>query len=108
MESAGFQIIFCSYMYTFLFPILVLKSIKDKLFRRPAAFKSDIVMLPEPWNSLLAFWFGCEARVCARWGLPIGTSLVCIAVPRRCGARIETGPATRVEPHSEISENTGP
>ncbi|MBN1295186.1 class I SAM-dependent methyltransferase [bacterium] len=79
--TAGFTPVRISYMYAGLFPILIAKSIKDRLIRPPERFKSDIVMLPEPWNSLLTRWFRTEAEICDRFGLPFGTSVVCLAKP---------------------------
>lgn len=81
VENAGFTVHFTSYMYCGLFPVLVLKSIKDRFIPPPKTFKSDIVMLPEPWNSILAGWFSIEAWICSRFGLPFGTSVVCVASP---------------------------
>jgi len=81
LESSGFHIRFLSYMYAGLFPVLMLKSLKDRLIKPPESFKSDIVMLSEPWNGILASWFSMEAQFCCRYGLPFGTSVVCLAVP---------------------------
>ncbi|MCD4654889.1 class I SAM-dependent methyltransferase [bacterium] len=81
IKTAGFRIHFISYMYAGLFPVLVLKSLKDRIVPPPRTFKSDIVMLPEPWNGMLAKWFIKEASFCNRFGLPLGTSVVCVAKP---------------------------
>lgn len=109
LESAGLKLEFISYMYAALFPVLVLKSLKDKLIRPPEVMKSDIVMLPEPWNSLMAGWFIGEARLCNRFGLPFGTSLVCFARPGRLPS--PAGPAAgaaRVESGTGKAHNTSP
>lgn len=103
LQSAGFRPVFTSYLYAALFPILVLKSLKDKLIQPPRIMKSDIVMLPEPWNGLMAGWFRKEARFCNRFGLPFGTSLVCIARPEK-----SPDSGKRVETKHENAHNTSP
>jgi len=89
LESAGFSVDLIHYMYAGLFPLLVLKSLKDRVIPPPRVFKSDIVMLREPWNSFLAGWFCAEAVLCERVGLPLGTSVVALAHrPVDSGAQI--------------------
>jgi len=82
LTQAGFQISFMRYMYATLFPFLVLKMVKDKLTPPPSHERSDIAMLSEPWNSILAHWFHGEAFICEKWGLPFGTSIACVAHPK--------------------------
>ncbi|HPQ40566.1 MAG TPA: class I SAM-dependent methyltransferase, partial [bacterium] len=79
LASTGFEVSVIRYMYAGLFPLLILKSLKDRIISPPKTFKSDIVMLSEPWNSLLARWFRVEADMCHRIGLPFGTSVVALA-----------------------------
>ncbi len=81
LTDNGFEVLFNRYMYAALFPLLVLKTLKDRLLPRPDMLRSDIAMPPEPWNTWLAKWFCLEAKVCKRWGLPFGTSIVCVAKP---------------------------
>lgn len=81
LTAAGFEVRLIRYMYAGLFPLLVLKSLKDRIIPPPKTFKSDIVMLSEPWNSLMARWFRAEAALCDRIGLPFGTSVVALARP---------------------------
>ena len=109
LESAGLTLEFISYMYASLFPILAAKSLKDKIVNVPRKLKSDIVMLPEPWNGLMAGWFIGEAKLCNRFGLPFGTSLVCIA--RSWRSPSPAGPAAGsawVESGPEKAHNTSP
>ncbi|MGB3977285.1 MAG: class I SAM-dependent methyltransferase, partial [bacterium] len=81
LTQAGFQISFLRYMFAALFPLMVVKAIKDKLLPAPNVLRSDIAMPPEPWNTLLTKWFNMEANISKKVGLPFGTSLVCVAHP---------------------------
>jgi SAM-dependent methyltransferase len=88
LNQAGFHVSFVRYMYAALFPLLVVKVIKDRLFPVPKTLRSDIAMPPEPWNTVLTRWFCGEAHICRKWGLPFGTSLVCVAHPVQESNRI--------------------
>ena len=81
LTQAGFQILFLRYMFAALFPLMVVKAIKDRFLPAPNVLRSDIVMPPEPWNTLLTKWFNAEATISKKVGLPFGTSLVCVAHP---------------------------
>jgi SAM-dependent methyltransferase len=81
LTENGFEVLFNRYMYAALFPLLLLKTLKDRFLTRPGTLRSDIAMPPEPLNTWLANWFCSEAHVCKRWGLPFGTSIVCVAKP---------------------------
>jgi len=68
-----------SYSNTILFPIAFARRMLARL--RPAAGppRSDVRPVPEPLNSILAAVLSAEAPLVARFGLPLGLSVLALA-----------------------------
>ncbi len=83
VEDAGFEILRMTFGYFCLFAPLLVKSVLDRMRPPPTEETSDIADLKEPWNSMVAGWLRGEAWLATRAGLPLGTSLFCLARPRK-------------------------
>jgi SAM-dependent methyltransferase len=82
VEAAGFRIVTLSYFNVLLFPIVAAVRLARRLRSAPPAaeVKSDFGMTkPGRVNDMLARNFAAEGRLLARWRLPVGVSLVCLA-----------------------------
>ncbi len=77
--QSGFHIVQMTFGYLCLVLPLFIQSLIDRFRSVPRHFPSDIVNLRNPWNNLLSHWLAWEAWFAARWRLPIGTSIFCIA-----------------------------
>jgi SAM-dependent methyltransferase len=79
LNENRFEVAKASYGYFCLYPVLLVKSLLDRVFNSPKIYKTDIRHLPEPLNSILAGWLKIEALWSAKIGLPAGTSIFVIA-----------------------------
>ncbi|MCC6847153.1 MAG: class I SAM-dependent methyltransferase [Deltaproteobacteria bacterium] len=82
MRSAGLAPRRLSYFNAILFPVVAAVRVARRLRGEPPSdeVKSDFTMTkPGPVNDALARVFGAEGRWLARWRLPVGVSLVCLA-----------------------------
>lgn len=77
VERAGFEIVTLSYFNMLLLPAILAARLLGKL--RDKDTGSDVSEVPERLNSLLAGVFSSEARLLARWALPVGVSALCFA-----------------------------
>ncbi len=80
LSSSGFTVEKMTFGYECLFLPLLLKSLKDRIWKLSKdEYPSDIKDLSEPWNTLMVKWLAFEAWRAVRIGLPIGISLFVIA-----------------------------
>lgn len=83
VEDAGFRIVNLSYFNSLLFPIVAAVRVARRLAGGAPGDeipKSDFTMTkPGLVNDTLARVFGAEGRLLARWRLPVGVSLLCLA-----------------------------
>jgi len=92
VEAAGFRVVRLSYFNALLFPIVAAVRVARRLRNAPppAEIKSDFTMTkPGRVNDMLTRVFAAEGALLARWRLPVGVSLVCLAereTPRAGGA----------------------
>lgn len=76
LRTAGFEPVFVGYLNFFLFPMIVLKRLFDKIGKGSKNYDE----LPAPWaNRLLASVFGSERHLIQRIPLPFGVSLIALA-----------------------------
>jgi SAM-dependent methyltransferase len=81
VEAAGFRIATLSYFNAMLFPAVAAIRLARRLRGGPQGpIKSDFTMTrPGRVNDLLTRIFAAEGALVARWRLPVGVSLVCLA-----------------------------
>jgi SAM-dependent methyltransferase len=81
VEAAGFRIRTLSYFNAVLFPVVAAVRVGRRLRPAPTgAIKSDFTMTrPGLVNDVLTHVFAAEGAWLARWRLPVGVSLVCLA-----------------------------
>jgi SAM-dependent methyltransferase len=77
LERAGFDVEKCSYSVFFLFPLVVLVRLLDKLRRRPA--QVSLPNVPNWLNSFLLWVQDLEASIILHLSLPWGSSVVAVA-----------------------------
>lgn len=77
LESSNFKIKKISYLYIFIFPILVLKRLGDKLF--PKQVSSEINEVPKIINKIFLWLITLEARIVLFSSLPFGVSILAVA-----------------------------
>lgn len=75
LQQHNFAIMMCTYFNTLLFPLQVVKRIKDKFFSYP---HTDVQPLHPLVNWLLLTTLRLEARLIAFINLPFGLSLICV------------------------------
>jgi len=75
--KAGYELIFVSYINTFLFPAIACVRLLHKALKKDEA--GDLWMPPAIVNRLLAAFFGCEGYVLKFFPLPVGISLLVLA-----------------------------
>jgi hypothetical protein len=80
-HGAGLEILRLTYLNTFLFPVVAAVRLARKVIpEKNGELVSDFSMTkPGRVNDLLARFFSLEAPVIARWNLPVGVSLLCLA-----------------------------
>jgi len=76
VTAAGFSVVRLSYANCLLFPLAAAKRLAERFL--PQGPGSDIG-LPHRGNSLLAAILSSEAALLARWSLPWGLSVLCLA-----------------------------
>jgi len=83
VEGAGLRIVTLSYFNSLLFPIVAAVRVARRLRGESSDGempKSDFTMTkPGVVNDTLTHVFGAEGRLLARWRLPVGVSLLCLA-----------------------------
>lgn len=78
LEKEGFYVLKISYMYSFLvFPVLIIRFIKSQIFKKD--YPSDFKLSNSFVNRLLLWVARAERGVVSVFGLPLGTSLICVA-----------------------------
>ena len=80
--QSGFRIEKICYVNTFLFPVILLIRLIQKIFynnRKLDKVKRDIITPPFGINKLLTYILQLEARLIRRRDLPFGVSLICVA-----------------------------
>ncbi|MEK7227749.1 MAG: class I SAM-dependent methyltransferase, partial [Patescibacteria group bacterium] len=77
-KQAGFEIIFCSYYFSFTFPAVILFRLIEKLVRNKKS--SHFFHIPRWFNITLLFFMRCEGHL-LKLGLPtpFGSSLILVA-----------------------------
>ena len=84
MEAAGLRTSYASYFNMWLFPVVAGVRMVKRGFG--ASKSGDDLFLPGPLvNDLLYRLFSSESRLIGRMKLPMGVSIVAIAVPRTTG-----------------------
>jgi len=89
LERSGFDVAYMTYFFMTTYPAL---SLRRRLERRRAArrpqdaAKSDLSPNPRWLDALMSGFLKMEARLAARRPLPIGSSIVALAVKRRHAA----------------------
>jgi 2-polyprenyl-3-methyl-5-hydroxy-6-metoxy-1,4-benzoquinol methylase len=79
LRAADLRVAHVSYFNTLLFPAVAGARLAQRARRGPVESHSDFTM-PSPWlNGLLAQVLRSERGAVARWGLPIGVSLIAVA-----------------------------
>ncbi|GIW43733.1 MAG: methyltransferase [Candidatus Binatia bacterium] len=80
-HGAGLEILRLTYLNTLLFPVVAAVRLARKVIpEKNGELVSDFSMTkPGRINDLLARLFSLEAPVIARWNLPVGVSLLCLA-----------------------------
>lgn len=74
LESCGYQIEFCSYYSTILFPLVILQ----KLILKIKKYKDHKSFLPSPWlNNLFRVIYRQEIPLLKKITFPFGSSLIC-------------------------------
>lgn len=81
LSGAGFRVVHLSYFNTILLPAVAAARLAQRLRPRPVLPRSDFTMPSERVNRLLTRLMSSEAPIAARRGLPLGVSLVAVAVP---------------------------
>jgi len=80
VERAGLRVIWLTYYYLLTLPAVFL--VRQSRKRRPTAMgapRSDLGPVPAWANALLAGIMNGESVLASRFGLPLGSSLVCLA-----------------------------
>jgi SAM-dependent methyltransferase len=83
LRSAGFEIVHLTYFYLSTYPAV---SLRRRLERRRAVRhpgeppRSDLTPVPRILDAFLGGLVGLEARIAARFRLPIGSSIVALAI----------------------------
>ena len=85
--AAGLTILRTTYInLPLLVPLFLLVKV-GHLIKRDPSIKADYVLVPPPINKVLGWIVRAEARWLARFDLPVGSSICCLAVkPERVGA----------------------
>jgi SAM-dependent methyltransferase len=79
VAAAGLELRHLSYFNSTLFPVVAMARLTQRLRRPRGAPRSDFAMPPPTVNRVLTRILVAERTVVARWGLPIGVSLVAVA-----------------------------
>jgi ubiquinone/menaquinone biosynthesis C-methylase UbiE len=84
VEAAGFRLERLSYFNAILFPVIAAVRVARRLRGAPRGpIKSDFTMTkPGLVNDALSGVFAAEGALLARWRLPVGVSVVCLAERR--------------------------
>jgi SAM-dependent methyltransferase len=83
LASAGYDVLWSSYLNTLLFPAAAFMILAKRLLRPRAMYNSNVEPLPEWQNNLCRAIFAKE-RTLLRWvRLPFGLSVIFVARPRR-------------------------
>lgn len=86
LEAAGFEVVHLTYFFMSTYPAV---SLRRRFERRRAArrpeysAKSDLALNPRWLDAMMAGILNLEARLAARRPLPVGSSIVALAVKRR-------------------------
>jgi SAM-dependent methyltransferase len=76
VTSAGFSVVRLSYANCLLFPLALGKRLAERL---DCGGRASDIGPPPPYNAMLAAILGAEAGWLARWPLPWGLSVLCLA-----------------------------
>ena len=79
LRRIGLHPVRLSYSNTIFFPIALVRRLVSKLRPPAGPPRSDVRPVPEPLNSLMAAVLGAEAPIVARYGLPVGLSVLTLA-----------------------------
>lgn len=74
--SSGFKLARFSYFNTFLFPLVAIVRLKERIFGNTSASGTGIP--PAIVNKLFAALFGAERFILGKFNLPFGVSMLCI------------------------------
>lgn len=78
LKNNNFSIMKISYLYAFLIlPILIVRLFKSKFSK--GAYSSDFKLSSGLINKLLLTISKLENKIMIKWGVPFGTSLICVA-----------------------------
>jgi len=81
MEAAGFRILRISYFNFFLFPVIFFIRLAERTGRAKAgSVQSDLKAAPRLLNAMLCGILDFEALLSKRINLPLGSSIICLAV----------------------------
>ena len=85
LESAGFDVVYSTYFFLATYPFLSLRRRieRRRAVRRPETpARSDLAPAPRGVNAVLGGLLSIEARIAARRPLPVGSSIVVLAVKK--------------------------
>ncbi|TSC69799.1 MAG: type 11 methyltransferase [Parcubacteria group bacterium Gr01-1014_70] len=74
--NTGFEVEFLSYANCFLFPVIFLKRVLERVL--PGELGSDVRSVPVFLNKVLFGVLRCEATILSRMPLPQGSSIICV------------------------------
>ena len=81
-EKADYDVLWCSYFNTFLFPLVAVLIISKRIFRPLDMYRSDIHPLPDWLNGLLYKIFRSERLILRILTFPFGASILIVARAR--------------------------
>jgi len=74
-QSAGLEIVHATYAYSLLLPLVWLVRRWKAYWKIEEQPGAEIHETWGPLNALIVAWFGLEAQIAGRWGLPFGLSV---------------------------------
>lgn len=80
MEDAGLEVVYATYAYALLLPLVWLLRTFKALFGSKESSEGELRVTWKPLNSLVIRWFAMEAAVAGRLGLPFGLSVQVLGI----------------------------
>jgi len=74
--NAGFQVLKCSYINLFYFPLLLSIVRFKRLFSKTAMIKTDVATVPKPLNRFFTWVLDLETLLLKNMDFPLGCSTV--------------------------------
>jgi SAM-dependent methyltransferase len=78
LENAEFQVEYITYANMFLFPVIMMKRLTEKVFYQKGK-KSDLFITAGQFNRIFKFLLSIEARILRRNQLPFGLTVLAVA-----------------------------